>query len=60
MTLAKECECLKWRKNIKKITALIIMGDHEGLDVDDITFFKYCPWCGKKLEENWEIVGAYG
>ena len=60
MTLAKACKCLKWKKNIKKIDALVILGASERIDVEDIVFFRYCPWCGKKLEESWEMVGAYG
>lgn len=50
----EKCTCEDWESNIKKINNMISMqanmawGNKDGWDG---MFFKFCPWCGKKLIE---------
>ena len=58
--MAKKCDCAKWRNNITQLDLLILYANKHGYEVENIMFFKYCPWCGRKLKENWDIIDVYG
>jgi len=51
---AKECDCKDWRENIDKLNAgFECMRVHTGWDDGyQGKFIEYCPWCGKKLQEQ--------
>lgn len=52
----KDC-CLEWKPNLEKINGYIIHHfARTGEDNYSGKPFKYCPWCGKKRDENFNDV----
>jgi len=45
------CLCEDWNKNINTVTAFLLFGIEFGFneEVESLTPFKFCPWCGSKL-----------
>lgn len=49
----KDCDCQDYLKGIAQINqAIVFSWTHDFLY--DARPFEYCPWCGKKLEEEKE------
>lgn len=47
------CTCKDWQENIRKINDPIELNAiRSGTKGYDGVFFKYCPWCGKELNEH--------
>lgn len=47
----KNCDCKKWKDNCNIIDSAIIMQGLRGGEKLKNSF-KYCPWCGKFLEQE--------
>jgi len=43
-----ECECIKWKDNIKNLINCLGFATGSNHAYKDGKF-KYCPWCGKEL-----------
>jgi len=43
-----ECDCYDWIENIKKLNGMIDIALIHGFSYGG-KYFKYCPWCGKRL-----------
>ena len=55
MRMSRICKCKEFKPNIKRLDGVISFstaywGPAKQLG-ENYVFFKYCPWCGKKLEE---------
>jgi len=46
-----QCKCDDWLKNVNLINSSITLAMIHGANYD-IKVFKFCPWCGNKLEET--------
>jgi hypothetical protein len=46
-----ECDCQVYEENTLYIDSCWELGVRHGFITDDFIIFKYCPWCGKKLEK---------
>ena len=49
--MSRECTCPDWKPNVDHINACIAMSELHSM-VFELTTFRYCPWCGKKLTET--------
>lgn len=44
-----ECDCEQWKNGITQIDGFIDFASMHGMEYKGAGF-KFCPWCGKKLE----------
>jgi hypothetical protein len=45
------CDCTGWKKNVDALMSLFVISDiHSSPYMGEL--FKFCPWCGKLLEEQ--------
>lgn len=47
--VGKLCSCAEWVQNYRQLENMIMLGFVHGIKYTG-TFFKFCPWCGEKLE----------
>ena len=58
----RQCDCKYWKKDIPTILSAFECADllsNGVFKTHEITWFEYCPWCGKKLAETGEDVKEY-
>jgi hypothetical protein len=46
------CKCKEWIENIGKIDGAFEFKANHGCGDYNGKKFKYCPWCGKELEDD--------
>ena len=51
----RNCECPDWKPNTDYINGSIQFLAIHGIDSYNLTQFKFCPWCGKRLMEDVHI-----
>jgi hypothetical protein len=49
----KDCDCKDYIDSITQINNAIVLAWNHGI-IYSAKSFEYCPWCGKKLEEEKE------
>ena len=47
----RECSCLDWMPNVKAINGALVMSEIHS-NAFDLTPFRFCPWCGRKLIDS--------
>jgi hypothetical protein len=47
----KDCDCQEWKESNPQIRAATIIAHVHGA-VYTGSHWKFCPWCGKRLEEE--------
>ena len=47
-----QCDCKDWQENIKILDGWAMMSKIHGGGGYTGKCFKFCPWCGKRLEEE--------
>lgn len=47
----KQCECDGWQKGMDQVIGAQCLADNHGIKYTG-GIFAYCPWCGKKREEE--------
>lgn len=45
-----ECDCEYWKRGLRRLNIAIRYAWNHGHTYEGVDF-KFCPWCGKKLEE---------
>lgn len=52
----KKCNCPDWAPNIKHMQYMIQIYPEAASEFYNMTSFKYCPFCGTKLQDNLSIT----
>lgn len=48
-----KCNCDKWKNNIEKLNGPMVLQQIRNPQYKpNIEIFEFCPWCGKKLENE--------
>ena len=52
----KSCDCPDWEPNIKHINYMIEIYPEASTHFYDLTSFKFCPFCGRKLRDTSVLI----
>ncbi len=52
----EECTCEDYPRNMRALDAVTMIAHIHGMPYSGAKFV-YCPWCGKKIPANKQIIG---